>query len=680
MWATFVLAVIVLAMLLYLPGTLLARSLALSPLNSICVAPPLSVALYALFGIALGALGVAGISATISVLVAPLLVSVLFLVILPKRGLRYVDEVDCVSRRTDWAILALFLAVSVAVSTIFFLKSLDGPASFSQQSDNADHLAKILEVARDGNYSMLKSTVYSPELVGTASVPATTIGYYPNAFHVAASFLVSILGISAPLAENCTLLVFSSFVYPCGMSALLRELLGNRRSVLVCGAFATASFASFPLGMMYFGPVYPNVTAFCCVPAICLLFIRLFRASTLNKQMLAASALLFFVACVGSVALQPNAVFTAAVFLMPFCCHELYSRLRNSFPNTKSIPILGTVLLIFAFATLWYALYKAPFLQSVVRFEWAATSENPVQGFYNIITLSLRYKVPQLFLALLVFIGLVRALSDEKLRWVGTSFILMCFIYFVGDSFDSEIKHLLTGFWYTDQWRTASSVAIMGVPLATLGMETCSFQLGRAICEPIQRTAEKISIPAAILLGAMAVVIFQPQQYIGSNQDFSAFGKVSDDLMMENTLNDDKPYTTAEREFVKKVNGIVGNDLVINMPFDGSVWSYYEGILNNPYYRAYSISDESAQSKTIRTSLNEIDFNEEARRAVEASGAQYVLQLIPNSFEGEDDLMWSLHGSYSKSSWHGLTANLDDISSLELILEDRGMKLYRINL
>lgn len=680
MWTSFVLSSVVLIVLLYLPGSMLAHSLTRSCLDSVAVAPVLSVALFAVFGVILGWLGLSGFAATVLILVVPLIVSALALALLPKIGTRNVEKGPCSSAKTDWALLAAFVAVSVVVSTVFFLKSLDGPASFSQQTDNADHLAKIIEVARDGNYSMLKSSVYSPEYVGTSLVPATTLGYYPNAFHVVTSFLVSLLGVSAPLAENCTLFVFSSFVYPSGMYALLRTLFVNRRPVLVCGALATASFAAFPLGMMYFGPVYPNVTAFCCVPAVCLLFIKLFGESMPVRWTLVCSVLAFIIACVGAVALQPNSVFTAAVFLMPFCCHKLYVWLHKRFSQDRRVPVLGSLLLVFCFAILWYALYKAPFMQSVVQFNWPATSGNPVEGFYGVITLSLRYKVPQLLLSLLVLLGIVRAFSDERLRWFAVSFLLMCLLYFAGDSFDSEIKHLLTGFWYTDQWRTAASVAIMGVPLAALGIETCSYQLARAVSGDSCRFEGKLRAPVVILLGAMAVVIFQPQNYIGISSNTSAFGMVSDNLTMENSMDDEKPYTAQEREFIEKASEIVGDDLVINMPFDGSVWSYFDGTLANPYYRAYNISVESSESAIIRTRLNDIDTDEDVRQAVEATGAEYVLQLPLNSYEGDGDAMWSLHGSYNKSAWAGLTADLDGISSLELVLQEGDMRLYRINL
>lgn len=683
MWTSFVLSSVVLIVLLYLPGSMLAHSLTRSCLDSVAVAPVLSVALFAVFGVILGWLGLSGFAATVLILVVPLIVSALALALLPKIGTRNVEKRHCCSAKTDWALLAAFVAVSVVVSTAFFLKSLDGPASFSQQTDNADHLAKIIEVARDGNYSMLKSSSYSPEYVGTSLVPATTLRYYPNAFHVVTSFLVSLLGVSAPLAENCTLFVFSSFVYPSGMYALLRELFESRRPVLVCGALATASFAAFPLGMMYFGGVYPNVAAFCCVPAVCLLFIKLIKL--LSEQMPTRWALLcpvlaFIAACVGAVALQPNAVFTAAVFLMPFCCHKIYSWLRGKFPDVRYAPVLGSLLLGVCFAIAWYALYKAPFMQSVVQFDWPATSGNPVQGFYDVITLSLRYKVPQLLLSLLVLLGIVRAFSDERPRWLAVSFLLMCLFYFAGDSFNSEIKHLLTGFWYTDQWRTAASVAIMGVPLATLGIEACSYKLARAVSGVSYRFEERLCAPVVVLLGAIVIVIFQPQNYIGIGSNTSAFGRVSDNLAIENSLDDSKPYTAQKKEFVERASEIVGDSLVINMPFDGSVWSYFDGTLANPYYRAYIISDESAESTVIRTRLSDIDSDEEVRRAVEATGAEYVLQLPLNSYEEYGDAMWSLHGQFNMSAWSGLTANLDGVSSFELVLQEGDMRLYRINL
>lgn len=324
----------------------------------------------------------------------------------------------------------------------------------------------------------------------------------------------------------------------------------------------------------------------------------------------------------------------------------------------------------------------SPLMRSVTSFNWAAL-DNPISGIYNVLTLSLRLRAEQVLLAIFVITGLARLLASDELRWVALSYLLMAFLYYLGNSFNSELKQLATGFWYTDQWRTAASVAIIGAPVAAAGISSL-FDWLRSQCQRWGGSPSKTGFRAvsALFITLILLIIFQPQRYLGNKESNSAFGSVSDSLDSLNhlgTLDGTNIYTEEEREFVTRAVQLMPEEsLVINMPYDGSVYAHLDGSIDT-YYKTTLNGGETEDSELIRLHLDELDSNIGVQHAVEQSGATYVLLLERNGFDDQGDSQWSLCASYRKADWTGISAEkLDEVNSLELVLQEGNMRLYRI--
>lgn len=670
MWPQFALTVLFISAILFLPGWLFTVALfRRATVNSIAVAPPISVAFFVIAGLLVGAAGITGFVASIAVLFIPLAIPLLFLLIQAVAGksrlsIRFQDS--------EISIPCIYVAVSVIVVGIFFIKSLDGPNALFQQSDNVHHLGLILEMAHDGNYSILQTSTYYLSDISSGTSPVNSIGFYPNGFFIPAALSVAILGNGAPMAENAALFVFAALVYPLTTYSLLKQLFSNKLELL-SGALATAGFAAFPLALFVFGPLYPVMAGFCCVPSIVCTFITFFGD---QDERLLQKVIFFVVCCIGAASLQPSSVLTAGVILIPFCLHTILSADRSRTPYVSKHRHVIAALFSAAVIALWLFLTYGPIMRSVTSFSWAAL-HNPVSGIYNVLTLSLRLGSPQYLLAALVVLGMATLVARHDNRWLVASFLFVCALYYVGDVTDTELKQLFTGFWYTDQWRTAANIAIVGVPIAAVGIaRVLSF-----FNSWDRSRVSLISLPACIVGAIICLIIFQPQQYLIPNGANSAFGAISDTLQssyvlgeMEETSN---IYTSEEQEFSKKAASVIPEGCtVLNMPFDGSVFAYLDGTLNT-YYKSYPSAD-SETSSLIRLSLNELDRNREVQEAVLSTGASYIILLEKNGFEDQGDGQWSLCGSYGKSSWTGFSENLDDLESVELVLSEGNMRLYRI--
>lgn len=683
MWALFAVAAALLALLSVVPGLLSALAIGVnSPALALSIAPSLSISLYALVGIALGALELRGIAATAFMLVIPIVFGIIGLAI---RSRRHTPSslAKGITWTGDFSTIAVYVAVALVVCTVFFVKNLDGPASYSQQSDNISHLSSIIEIALDGNYSLLSTASYPLAAMADGSAPFASTGFYPNGFHVLASFAVSLLGVSAPLAENATLLVFMAVIYPLSSFGLMWQLFGNERRTLLAGALATSAFASFPLGMLLFGPIYPNMAAFCCVPSVVLTFILAFNQSELSRINVSA-AIAFLLSSIGTAALQPNAIFTAGVLLIPYCCHLTYKTIV-AHGRSAARARAGVAALLVLIALIWVFLVYSPFMRNVTSFDWPAL-DDPVSGIGNTAFLELRVGLPQYVLAALVLIGLIRCLKSNDMRWAALAYLLAATLYYVGNSFDSGIKQLLTGFWYTDQWRTAANVALIGAPIAASGIS--------AVLDALQSAAKKITslrVNSAVMGSvslvtcvAIAFAIFWPWDSLGTTGSQAAFGHISQSLDQLNrlgTLEGTNSYTEEERSFVEQVcETIPEGSTLINMPADGSVYAYLDGSLDL-YYKTALKGGETSQSEDIRLALSNLDVDKSVRDAVRSTGASYVILLERNGFVDQGDLQYTLCCPYQKSHWTGMNlSDLDQARSLEIVLSEGNMRLYKINL
>lgn len=678
MWHMFFTSVLVQALLLFLPGAILSSLLfEKSQLSMrLCVAPALSVAMYGILGILLSACGVFGSIATCLEISVPTLLALVVWVIL-RRRYPAAPELTGV-----WRIQHLLLVVCIAalIIGVHFVRQLDGPESYSQQADNIVHLSVVSEIALDGNYSALNVTSYPIDPQSQHVVPYDTSGFYPNGFHVVASFAVSLLGVSVPLAENAAVFVFCALAFPAVMTGLGWFFLGRPTlSKTLSVAFAATAFVSFPLALLTFGPLVSNLAAFCCMMSSVLLFIMIIEQRILSVRVKAV--VLFTISCVGVALLQPNGIFSIGVFLIPYTASRVNSYIAFR-TRKRLLPTLATFGYLIGIILLWLILVFAPFMKSVVMFDWAAL-ETPWTILNTIITLSLRFGVPQYALALLCFLGLLVNMRSGNTWYVG-SLVLMIVLYSVGNSTDSIFKHIATGFWYTDQWRTSAIVAIFAMPAAACGLNFLLEHMSKFV--GAKRANASSPYLGIIVMGVFVlcmVVVFRPSYtYSNGESDLTAFGKLDSDLEEIYEIGPAGPhaiYTSDERDFVKKVKEIVGeNELVLNMPYDGSVYSAYE-IGLNVYYKTYAKGAESSYSRLIRTELNRIDSSSEVRSAVDFIGAKYLMILNLDGFTPiEHNGMWSLCGQYNPKDWAGFEGDFSQIPCFKLLLSDGTMRLYEI--
>ena len=721
MWRQFALAVVVVLVLCYVPGYLFSRALGTKRTTSLVVAPLISVCLIGFSGIAIYPLDLRGVT--------PLLGGV-GLFILIAAGLAYlIQKIRPTQENQSHANLGeknslngVFLLVTAGISTaIFFVifhKAIRNPSWFLQSADNYAHLAYITRSVQSGIYSMLHAAFYTgarPEL----QTPFFDEGFYPTLFHSFAAVTAAITGLNEVLTENVVWFVFVAVIYPVGVCALLQVIGKKSVTFSLLTAFAAFAQLAFPIRMVTVHAVFPNVAGFCLVPTVVAVFILSFNEKTSCKEVCTSThsvqkfsvnvhtLCLCFMGIIALALVHPSADFLWAIFVLPFVlCNLLPSfaqYLSKKYELTKPKRIILLICLecvILGFAIgMWNIVLNSSFMAPTVNFLWEIYID-PIKSVLSVLNFGLLMNMPQILFAVAFWIGFISCILNKNYRWLILAFLMTAVIYVASLSDVLPIKRFFSGFWYTDPERTAAMVAIAAVPVAIIGMETaltllfdlikhgiktvkegkkgektnsenstCTISANgdQSSCKPCMfiKNSGILMCIIAVLWGCALLSPWDLASLPRRERSELRWG-----IIWLNEVFEPREHTTykaSEDEFVRRALQIVGDDLVVNNPYDGSL------VLNslygmNIFYRAKVESEELPQSAIIRTKLNEVATNPEVQQAVRETGARYVLLLdLENpALLGDQSYFFS-----------GLQIT-DKDPGFELVLREGPYRLYRI--
>lgn len=671
MLISFIVTVIFTAALLYLPGYLTLRGLGFHRSFSVGIAPSAAVMAIGVLGMIYSAIGIK--SSPVNLFLLPLAVGVCIFVLGYWRK-SSTASVHVESESVSIFALVIVIAIGSLLGMLFFVRRLPSVDAIFQQWDYPHHLNGIKAFVDSGNLSPIHGTSYA---AGQAvSSFDETSSFYPSGWAMVCAIASMGCNVSVPLSINAVDFAFAFIVFPVSMEALLVRLIPGKRTLPVIATVACMSLAVFPWGVLTFGPIFPNLAGFAVLPGMICAFID----SVDDRK--AGMLLIWIAACLGVFFLHPNIIFSIGLYIAPFIIHTIRSRnislhLGRYCMGKNGVTIIFAVLCI----ALWTLAYNFPPLAPTVMVSWRNYASLS-QAIVDLITLSYVNGFPpstavQLVPALILIVGFVSIWRDRDYseRWMLCPFIISAIFMVVVESFpgDSPIKHFLTSFWYTDPYRIAAMTTIFSIPILVRGIycciektdDFCSVKLGNRI---------HYRNTAVVVIVYFCLVFYPSFQVAGLGKVNMAFSDVRDNIQIMYGYG--KPLTEEEHEFLTKVKEIVGDDLVINNPYDGSMMAYgTDGI--NCYYRyfiGYGTSSETAESAEIRQKLDLINTDNEVRDAVHSIGAKYVL-ILDNS-DAEHSFAAS---AYNKSQWAGIENINDDTSGLTVVLEEGNLRLYKID-
>lgn len=679
MWASFIISCIAAAALLYLPGCLAFGGFIRERKILIAWAPFVSLLIVCLFGfLAYEAnFAVSGWFLIAASVVSGALVGTIGFILYRRNGLRLAKgNLASFTVGDSFGILALYLCASLIVSIYAFVSVVGSPDWFSVEIDNAYHLNELYAMASTGQFSAFSISVF-PTVQGFGST--SDASFYPALWHVVAAVVLDSVAGSAPVAENATNFVFVAVVFPLGVWSFLSSAFKENRRVVVAGSLTCVCFFDFPWRLLTYGLLCSNLAAFAMVPAALSVFVFLVDAKAVGfKRLMLVLILLMSAFCL--VLLQPNAIFSCIVLAAPYCVWRiLYSESVFGFSLGKGHRDLIAVAFAGICILAWVLAYNASFMQGVLSVSWDHFSSK-TQGLFNILFLSYCGGPANPIMASLVLIGLIVVLRNKELRWAALSYCLCAVVHYSTASTESIFKHWLSGFWYTDPHRTAALCVLAAIPLSAIGLTSvigfCEGVIGMLKRDGLlsgghTKLSKTVSLVTAVLLLLPNFVLN------GVGAVNTTFGQIRELTKSKYDMGDEQTLSAEEVAFVKEAKQIVGDDLVLNSPFDGTaflygttgVQFYYRSLLSSPD----NDPNEPSESRILRHSLAFYMDNEEARLALERINAKYVLLLDSSKRDDRNHVF-----TYHAEDWVGIDYVGEAKNGFELVLEKDDMKLYKI--
>lgn len=703
----FILSTLLIAALLFFPGFLFLKSFRLSSIKALCFSPLVTIFSYSLTGIALDKLQ---IPTTGWILVLPMLVLALIAFgvskVINTPNTKYVpqdkeqrDTSELVIRKPDkrlWLILLGYCAIGTILYCVIYLSALPTLSNVPEDYDNIFHFNLARSFLDSGSWSLLSSSIYL-DSAGEYPAPFSAAGkYYPAAWHILCLLPVSIIGANIGVAANALNLVLVAFVFSSAMFVFLAHLFKDDWVKLALGSVIVFAFGAFPWVLLTFWPLYPNFISMVLAPLVCAAFLMATEHHAYVIKRI-VYALLVLVGICAEAFCQPNSIFVAITILAPYvvyagseACSNRRRRWKHKVHDDRVMQSIGDLkapkrrnfdrivfgcIITLAILLIWFALTELPFMQRVIN-TYTAPLMSTSQALASSVSLSLTISSSQYALGVLVVVGAVYVLMcDRSLIWVLVSYCLVLLFFVVAVSFgDIWVKHFLTGFWYTDPYRIASIVPIVGIPIAITGLYAICVVLASAVKKIAPLTEKPRRAVFCLIPLLFTVAIYIPGVFGNADSNVFKFLRFAstDAMVADNRV----AYSNEEKSFIEQVKQAVGDDtVVLNNPFDGSMLAY--GLSGLPVYNRsrtnYGTSSESPESAIFREHLNELATNEEVQKALEAVGAEYVL-----AFDKSTKRMKILFYNYDPDAWNGFTQVSEETPGLELVLSDGGMKLYKI--
>lgn len=664
-------SMILMLLVLYAPGWLIYLAGGFAALPALVLAPTISVVWMCVAGIAYD---LVGIPANIVTVFAPLAIAAIATVAL--RRLRGHDEKPShwLGENLTVPAACLYVAVGAVSCALLYLYQRTDMSSFIYQWDNDTHLGVIRAFAD----SQKMSTLHVSSYLTAGDLPAdpfgNTSGYYPAAFHELCALIVLARHVTAPLAVNASIAVMGAVIFPLSMSLFVSELFDDDRVALYSGAVLCGLFPAMPYAGTFYGPVYPNIFAVSLLPVGLALAFRLMRDRESRRP---STFVVLLVTLIALAFVHPNALFSLGVICVPTLTVQVAREERAKGASGLRSFVIGA-LVLFAFVVLWGILFIAPPLRGVVTGQFVPTTTvgDAIRSMFLFLPSSFLQTIGggQPILFVLVTVGIVADIVKRRFPGLVATYVLLQVMCIIATSTFNLFKQILTGFWYTDSNRLAAILAIVSIALAAEGVSWIAEGVRNLMARKPRR--KTVDTAATVVTATAVLLVVVLEGYGIFPNEGGTLARIQ--YTLNGAYGDWNAYTVNERGAVRELKGIVGDDIVANSTYDGSLFAYGSDDVhmlyrfNDNLYNIDGEATDTADAQLVRTKLNEIASNPEVKAAAERLGVRWVAQLDTTHAIQE------ANGFYRAEDWVGIESVDENTPGFQLAYQNGYVKLYKI--
>lgn len=380
--------------------------------------------------------------------------------------------------------------VLVACRLAFYIAD---PGAISQTNDAAFHLSALRFVLETGAASPLEIS----RVIGAHS-------FYPSGWHVLAATVALASGAQIEVAANITSLAIASIAWPLGIAYLTRTVVGQVAAA--CAAAAAAAVPAFPLVLLQWGVLYPQLLAGAVLPVAVAVAVdsQMWQRSSERERLPIVRGALLSGAALGAIAFaQPSLLL--AVGLAVLCWLVLGARdgWRVSSVPIRIITATGALAVAVTLGVAWVYFSRS------VSASWPPTVSKTGAVFEVLATGYLGYPAV-IGVSVAAAIGTAVCVRRHAGRWIVVAAAACAFLYIVAASLgNGPLRKLLVGPWYEDPYRLAAIMPAFLLPLAGAGVGATVMWFASRTGVRRQRAATAgLAVVAAI---GVCVLIVAPQ-------------------------------------------------------------------------------------------------------------------------------------------------------------------------
>ena len=624
MWWSFLPHILGAVALLLLPGLLVSLALRFKGFDALALAPAFSVGTIVLastaapfVGLGFGLLPVAAVAL---VLAAAGAWAARARAAQAPRAAQASGEVPW-WRRDAAAFAAVVIAGGLLAARV--LQITGTPDAISQTYDAVFHLNSVRYALDTGQSSSLT-------LGGM-----TGGGFYPAGWNAVATLVAVTTGAGVTVAVNITSLVLAAVSWPLSVVLLAKWVVSARPAGILGAGIAAASLGAFPLLMLDFGVLYPNLLAISVLPASIALAASLAgfapgRAAVPPAVLPAVLALLL--ALTGLAVAHPTTFMAWLTWTLPMAAILSWQAIRQAWPNRRTAPrplvarVSGAAGYAVVFLTLWIVL-RPP---ADAAF-WGPNGTAP-QAFGEALSFSPVDLSPAWLVAPLALLGLWACFqAPRRFAWIGSVYLIFAGLYVVVAGFPkSPTRDFLTGVWYNDSPRIAALLPVVGVVLTAVGLDWAARTLAAA---RDRHRVLALALDGPVRTGSTATTVYRASAglvlvlaAIGLGQQ----GGFKEEVQLASSryeLDDDSPLVSAdELALIHRLKDTVPADAVlIDNPYTGAALSYALG--GRKSAQLHIMSSVSPAVQKIYDSAASVATDPSVCEAVREANGYYILDF-----------------------------------------------------
>lgn len=655
MWLPVLPQILLAATLLLAPGLAVSLALRFKPFDALSLAPAFSV-------------GILVVSSTLTPFVGvgfgPVPVAFAALVVAaagywvsrdrPARPGAYAGGRSGALTRT-----APYAAFAVACALIGWRAAqvMGSPESFSQTYDAVFHLNSVRFGLDTGQASSLT--------IGAM----TGGGFYPAGWNAVAMYVAIVTGADIPVAVNITSIVMSSVFWPLSCLLMTTWVTGRRPAAVLAAGIACASLGAFPLLMMDFGVLYPNLLAISVLPASIALATRVTGSLASMQRPGLPLTLALLLSLAGLIVSHPTTFMAWLVWTLPMigaCVYKLAPALRKERTANRRryyLHLAAAIAYCLVFLALWV------FLRPPEEASFWGPYHTVPQAVGEALLVSPMGLAPAWLVAPLALLGLWACFRNPKRHaWIAAAFVIFAGLFVVVSGFPiSPLRNFLAGVWYNDSYRLAALLPVVAVLLVAVGVSWTQAQILARWRRPEARHFGKFfpgGQSSSRRLAAFAGITALSAAAVALGQQGGVQQEVAQASRQYSISNDSPLVSSDELAVISRLERTVpAGATLLGNPYTGAALSYALG--DRKAAQLHILSYVSPELQEIYDDLDAVVSDPDVCAAVRDENAYYALDFGSKEVHG---------GNHTPP---GLK-NLDRNPGVELIDSQGDAKLYRI--